>query len=44
MYQGAVNFYGWLKPTQMIDGLALGRSTPRSTDYGRGFCWIYGWI
>lgn len=28
MYQGAVNFYGWLKPTQMIDGLALGESTP----------------
>ncbi|EPF73837.1 MULTISPECIES: chromate efflux transporter [Acinetobacter] len=28
VYQGAVNFYGWLKPTQMIDGLALGESTP----------------
>ncbi len=28
VYQGAVNFYGWLSPTQMIDGLALGESTP----------------
>ena len=28
VYQGAVNFYEWLKPTQMIDGLALGESTP----------------
>ncbi|WP_033134865.1 chromate transporter, partial [Acinetobacter sp. MN12] len=27
VYQGAVNFYGWLSPTQMIDGLALGEST-----------------
>lgn len=28
VYQGAVNYYGWLNPTQMIDGLALGESTP----------------
>lgn len=28
VYQGAVNFYAWLSPTQMIDGLALGESTP----------------
>jgi chromate transporter len=28
VYQGAVNFYGWLTPTQMIDGLALGETTP----------------
>ncbi|OEC91125.1 chromate efflux transporter [Acinetobacter sp. YK3] len=28
VYQGAVNHYGWLSPTQMIDGLALGESTP----------------
>jgi chromate transporter len=28
VYQGAVNYYGWLSPTQMIDGLALGESTP----------------
>lgn len=28
VYQGAVNSYGWLTPTQMIDGLALGETTP----------------
>ena len=28
VYQGAVNHYAWLSPTQMIDGLALGESTP----------------
>ncbi len=28
VYQGAVEHYGWLTPTQMIDGLALGESTP----------------
>ncbi|MBB2494685.1 chromate efflux transporter [Aquipseudomonas ullengensis] len=28
VYQGAVGHYGWLSPTQMIDGLALGESTP----------------
>lgn len=28
VYQGAVNHYGWLTPTQMIDGLALGETTP----------------
>jgi len=28
VYQGAVLHYGWLSPTQMIDGLALGESTP----------------
>jgi chromate transporter len=26
--EGAVQTYGWLTPTQMIDGLALGESTP----------------
>jgi chromate transporter len=26
--QGAVNHYGWVTPTQMIDGLALGETTP----------------
>ena len=26
--QGAVNQYQWLTPTQMVDGLALGESTP----------------
>jgi len=28
VYQGAVEYYGWLSPEQMIDGLALGESTP----------------
>jgi chromate transporter len=28
VYQGAVTQYGWLNPTQMIDGLALGETTP----------------
>ena len=28
VYQGAVSYYGWLTPTQMIDGLALGETTP----------------
>lgn len=35
VYQGAVGHYGWLTPTQMIDGLALGETT-RATDHGRG--------
>lgn len=28
VYQGAVGHYGWLSPVQMIDGLALGETTP----------------
>jgi chromate transporter len=28
VYQGAVSGYSWLTPTQMIDGLALGETTP----------------
>jgi chromate transporter len=28
VYQGAVEHYGWLNATQMIDGLALGETTP----------------
>ncbi|GGM14634.1 chromate transporter [Pseudomonas asuensis] len=28
VYQGAVTHYGWLSPAQMIDGLALGETTP----------------
>ncbi len=28
VYQGSVDYYGWVSPTQMIDGLALGESTP----------------
>ena len=28
VYQGAVSHYGWVTPTQMMDGLALGETTP----------------
>jgi chromate transporter len=28
VYQGAVEHYGWLTPGQMMDGLALGETTP----------------
>jgi chromate transporter len=28
VYQGAVSHHGWLQPAQMIDGLALGETTP----------------
>jgi len=28
VYQGAVEHYHWLSATQMIDGLALGETTP----------------
>ena len=28
VYQGAVGHYGWLSPAQMMDGLALGETTP----------------
>ena len=28
VYQGAVGHHGWLTPAQMIDGLALGETTP----------------
>ncbi|MCC5797286.1 MAG: chromate efflux transporter [Methylophaga sp.] len=28
VYQGAVSLYGWVTPVQMMDGLALGESTP----------------
>ena len=28
VYQGAVAHYGWLTPSRMIDGLALGETTP----------------
>ncbi|MEO9331782.1 chromate efflux transporter [Stutzerimonas stutzeri] len=28
VYQGAIGHYGWVTPTQMIDGLALGETTP----------------
>src|SRR3546814_12200977 len=28
IYKGAVDYYGWLSPLQMIDGLALGEDNP----------------
>lgn len=28
VYQGAVEYFGWLSPGQMMDGLALGETTP----------------
>jgi chromate transporter len=28
VYQGAVGQFGWVTPTQMMDGLALGETTP----------------
>ena len=28
VYQGAVSQFGWVSPTQMMDGLALGETTP----------------
>lgn len=28
VFQGAVSHYGWVTPTQMMDGLALGETTP----------------
>lgn len=28
VYQGAISHYGWVTPGQMIDGLALGETTP----------------
>ncbi len=28
VYQGATGYYGWVTPTQMIDGLGLGETTP----------------
>ncbi len=28
VFQGAVNQFGWVTPTQMMDGLALGETTP----------------
>lgn len=28
LYQGVIGHYGWLTPAQMIDGLALGETTP----------------
>ena len=35
VYQGAVETHGWLTAAQMIDGLALGETTPGPADHGR---------
>jgi chromate transporter len=32
--QKAVQFYGWLTPSEMITGLALAETTPRAADHG----------
>jgi len=37
VYQGGVETYGWLTPTQMIDGLALGETT-QGADHDRDLC------
>jgi chromate transporter len=34
VYQGGVEHYGWLSGVQMVDGLALGETTP-----GRSSWW-----
>ena len=41
VYQGAVEHYHWLSATQMIDGLALGETTPGPLDYDRHLRWIF---
>ena len=33
VYQGAVDHFHWLSANQMIDGLALGETTPRSEEH-----------
>jgi chromate transporter len=43
VYQGAVGHYGWLSPTQMIDGLALGKP-PRAADHGGGLRRLRRWL
>jgi len=42
VYQGAVGHYGWLTPTQMIDGLALGETTPGPLIMGVAFVGFVG--
>ncbi len=49
VYQGAVEHYHWLNPTQMIDGLALGETTPGPlimvvTFVGFVGGWVAGWL
>ena len=33
--QQAVEVYGWLSPTEMLDGLAMAETTPGPSDHGR---------
>ena len=40
--QLSVEKFGWLTRPEMLDGLALGETTPGPTDYCAGFCGIYG--
>ncbi|MGE2082647.1 chromate transporter [Enterobacter asburiae] len=42
VYQGAVVNFGWLTAGQMMDGLALGETTPGPPDYGGHVCRICG--
>jgi chromate transporter len=45
VYQGAVSHYGWLTPTQMIDGLALGETTPGPLIMVVAFvCFVGGYV
>ena len=42
VYQGAVSHYNWLNPTQMIDGLALGETTPGPLSWSANFVGFVG--
>jgi chromate transporter len=45
VYQAAVEGYGWLTPTQMIDGLALGETTPGPLIMVVAFVgFVAGWV
>ena len=44
VYQGAITDFAWVTPTQMMDGLALGETTPRAANYGGGLCGLYWWL
>jgi chromate transporter len=45
VYQGAVDLYGWISATQMIDGLALGETTPGPLIMVVAFVgFVGGWI
>src|SRR5258708_11478857 len=45
VHQGAVEYYGWLTALQMIDGLALGETTPGPLIMVVAFVgFVGGWI